>query len=252
VPISTGWVVVPHGSCVVVTTWLRMGSMTTSDRGVQNPPLDGWARRRERVSRHIERCALELIASKGPDSVTVEAMADAAGVSERTFFRYFRTRDDVMSAFPNRGNRALAARVVARPASESVLEAFMGALREAQEAPAHGQGSPVDEDWPIDQDWLLLWGKARQNWPLDSPAPYMIATFAEAIAERLGVPVGDPEVGIMATVISNVTWAAFRRWLQGGAAETFNVVVEDSFAALHRLIEHVGKPVEEPSRRQRS
>jgi AcrR family transcriptional regulator len=179
-------------------------------------------------------------------------MANAAGVSERTFFRYFRTREDIMSAFPDRGNRALAARVVARPASEGVLEAFMGALRDAQGAPANGQDPPIDEDWPIDQDWLFLWGRARQNWPLDSPAPYMIVTYAEAIAERLGVPVGDPEVGIMATVISNVIWAGFRRWLQGGGVETLNVVVEDSFAALHRLIEDVGKPAEETPRRRRS
>jgi AcrR family transcriptional regulator len=209
---------------------------TATNFGAEAPRSDGWARRRERVSRHIERSALELIASKGPENVTVEELAAAAGISVRTFFRYFRTRDDVMSALPNRTNRALVARVVARPASEGVLEAFIGAIREAQDVP------PNHQDPSIDEGGLFLWGRARQHWPVDFPASYMIVTYAEAIAERLGVPADDLDVQVMATAIANVMWLAFRHWLETGGDESFNVVVEHCFRVLAGLNEQVGKP----------
>jgi AcrR family transcriptional regulator len=203
--------------------------MTTPEPEVNPPSVDGWAQRRARVSRHIERSALELIAARGPENVTVEEMAEAAGISVRTFFRYFRTREDVMSALPNRANRALAARVVSRPASEGVLVAFMAAVKDTQPVPTEGG------DVPIDDELMILWGKARQHWPVDSPAAWMITTYAGAIAERMGTPVDDPVVEVMATAIANVMWVAFRRWLQSGGAMPFNEVVEECFTVLAQL-----------------
>src|ERR1700728_1464761 len=219
--------------------------MATRKLGTEVPRTDGWARRRERVSRHIERTALELIAAKGPDTVTVEEMADAAGISVRTFFRYFRTREDVMSALPNRANRGLVARVVARPPSEGVLEAFIGAVREVQ-------GTPADEQrLAVDEQMMFLWGRARQHWQLDAPASQMIGTYGEAIAERLGLSPDDLDVRIMATAIANVMWVAFRQWLASGGDESFNVVVEHCFTVLAQLNDRVNRPEARTTSRRR-
>src|SRR3954453_7862328 len=49
--------------------------------------------------RRIADAARELFASQGYERTTVEAIAERAGVARRTFFRYFRSKDEVI--FPD-------------------------------------------------------------------------------------------------------------------------------------------------------
>src|SRR5690242_16564967 len=49
--------------------------------------------------RQIASTALDLFIANGYDETTVDAIADAAGVSRRTFFHYFRSKDQVV--FPD-------------------------------------------------------------------------------------------------------------------------------------------------------
>src|ERR1700759_2906087 len=104
------------------------------------PRPNGWELRRERVSRHLERTALTLFAQEAPEDVTVERIAAAAGISMRTFFRYFGSRDEGLAALPRSLIEPLCARVRARPAHESVIEAFSAAVQETQT----GTGDDVD------------------------------------------------------------------------------------------------------------
>ena len=193
------------------------------------PRNDGWAKRRQRVASHIERTALEMIAAEGAESVTVGQIASAAGISMRTFFRYFSTRDEVMAALPQRLVEELCLLVAARPDSESVLEAFMGAMHDAR-------------DEPVDEDVVLLWGKARRHWPMDAPGGIMIASYKKAIADRIGAPLEDLRVEVMATAIGSVMWTAFLRWLASDGARPLMTIMEESFTMLVELNEHAGPP----------
>jgi AcrR family transcriptional regulator len=59
---------------------------------MSNPPA---ARRRNvaETTAAIERAAVGLVAEHGYDAVTVDMVCEAAGVSQRTFFNHFKTKD---------------------------------------------------------------------------------------------------------------------------------------------------------------
>src|ERR1700716_1341530 len=53
---------------------------------------------RQRTRAALLRAAEQLFADQGFHSTTVHAIAEAAGVTERTFFRYFASKADLVSA----------------------------------------------------------------------------------------------------------------------------------------------------------
>ncbi|HEX9190161.1 MAG TPA: TetR family transcriptional regulator [Vicinamibacteria bacterium] len=86
------------------------------------------ARKHEVVREALRLAAEELIASRGYEKVTVADVARAAGVSRRTYFRYFETKEDVVVAGGDRFADGLLAAVAARPAREAPLRAIRNAL----------------------------------------------------------------------------------------------------------------------------
>jgi AcrR family transcriptional regulator len=55
------------------------------------------SRKRQLVRDAIYEAAIDLFATKGFDETTVEELAEAAGISRRSFFRYFETKDDLLA-----------------------------------------------------------------------------------------------------------------------------------------------------------
>lgn len=81
----------------------------------------------------LARTAIELFAEKGYDNTTLEEVATAAGISRRTLFNYFRSKEDLaLSSLAEQGE-LIAARLAERPADEdpwtALREAF-GVLEE--------------------------------------------------------------------------------------------------------------------------
>ena len=60
------------------------------------PTTDLRTRRRLATERDLHEAALQLMAQRGFVATTVDEIVAAAGVSQRTFFRYFATKEDVV------------------------------------------------------------------------------------------------------------------------------------------------------------
>lgn len=82
---------------------------------------------------------MALFLERGFDATTVDQIAEAAGISRRSFFRYFETKEDVvLGDLAALGERVRAA-LEARPAEESAwiaLRAALLTLREPEQEPA--------------------------------------------------------------------------------------------------------------------
>jgi AcrR family transcriptional regulator len=85
-------------------------------------------RKKLATRRALEETALRLFAEKGFDQVTVEEIAEAVGVSSRTFFRYFGSKEDLLLGPMLEVRHVLEAALAERPADEPVLEALRRAL----------------------------------------------------------------------------------------------------------------------------
>jgi mycofactocin system transcriptional regulator len=78
--------------------------------------------------RELELVALRLFTERGFDATTVEDIATAAGVSRRTFFRYFETKTDVLWPAFDREVAALRRAFDTMPADTSLLDAIRRAV----------------------------------------------------------------------------------------------------------------------------
>ena len=97
---------------------------------------DGGLRERKKAATKeaLHAVALRLFADRGFQATTVADIAAAANVSERTFFRYFDSKedvvlDDVMRALPD-----FEGAIHSRPATESALVALRQALSDLAQA----------------------------------------------------------------------------------------------------------------------
>jgi AcrR family transcriptional regulator len=72
--------------------------------------------------------ALQLADEHGPDKVTVEAITEVAGVSPRTFFNYFSTKEEAILGVQRVDESPLRDALVSRPADEAPLEALRAAF----------------------------------------------------------------------------------------------------------------------------
>ncbi|HEY1179882.1 MAG TPA: TetR family transcriptional regulator [Phytomonospora sp.] len=75
-------------------------------------------RMRQLVSTELTEAALRLMAADGFEAVTIDQIAAAAGVSRRTFFRHYASKEDVVVRFLTDMGADITATLTARPAGE--------------------------------------------------------------------------------------------------------------------------------------
>ncbi|MCU1691565.1 MAG: hypothetical protein JWM64_656 [Frankiales bacterium] len=165
-----------------------------------------WERRRRVIRREIEECGLELLAERGFDDVSIEDIAVAAGISPRTFFRYFATKDELVMAMPLRAAEAMCEAVAARPAGEGLLDAWR----------AVATGGTTWRD-PADVREALQFRRVLAHSPELSDRflrnRVLLEPFVAVIAQRMEVdPATDLRPEVYATAVQGALNAAMQRW----------------------------------------
>ena len=78
--------------------------------------------------RELRLIALRMFAERGFDATTIEQVAAEAGVSERTFFRYFATKASVLWAEFETEVETIRAELAAVPGDVPMMDAIRGAV----------------------------------------------------------------------------------------------------------------------------
>jgi len=192
------------------------------------PLLDRRERRRRATREEISRAAIELVAERGLDKVTVEAIAERADIGYRTFFNYFTSKEEALveSGQP-RAERIIAA-LASRPADEPPLEALRVALLAEFSDFEHSR-----------QDLCARLSIVEANPAL---LPYFTAqivvterAIVDEIARRTGL---DSERDLYPHLLAAVAGTALRtcliRWRAAGAPGSPQPLLAEAFDALAR------------------
>lgn len=99
-------------------------------------------RKKQRTRLALIDAALELFLSQGYEATTIDEIVAAVEVSQRTFFRYFATKEDVVTSFLSEHDRVLQEALAARPPGERPFTALFEALRVVLRTIA--EGDPAD------------------------------------------------------------------------------------------------------------
>jgi AcrR family transcriptional regulator len=87
-------------------------------------PATLWDRTRQLASQEILETALRLFTEQGYDETTIAQIAREAGVSQRTLFRYFGTKEDLLGGNQRRFGQVLTDTISEQPAEVGVWEAL--------------------------------------------------------------------------------------------------------------------------------
>jgi AcrR family transcriptional regulator len=91
-------------------------------------------RKQELVRAELANAAWELFGKNGYEDTTVAEIAAAAGVSRRTFFRYYASKEDVLTETTDEVAEAMLAAMAERPRDEAPLVSIERALIPVVEA----------------------------------------------------------------------------------------------------------------------
>lgn len=175
------------------------------------------------VEDRLRAAALELFAELGFEQTTVAQLAARAGVTERTFYRYFTDKREVLFAGSERLQQEMVAAVRSAPSGSLVSELVptaldaLGQLFTAERRPYARRRQAVLQAQPALQERELL------------KLASLKAALAEAIAER---DVDPERAALAAEVAVGVFSVSFGRWL---AAEEDSDLVALQRAALAEL-----------------
>jgi AcrR family transcriptional regulator len=178
-----------------------------------------------RTKRALQQAALELFAKNGYDPTTTEEIAEQAGVSPRTFFRYFPTKESVLFVGDRGWLQSLTRQLLAEPAWLSDIKALRRALAAFTPRLAAARRSFILYERAIASSPVLR-GAAYDNLEDD------IRTLADGIAARRGLEAPDEECSLLAAITLTTYRRALRQWQSGPANADLRRVVEEEFELL--------------------
>lgn len=173
----------------------------------------------------LQKAAMELFQEHGYDRTTVEEIAARAGLTERTFFRYFNDKREVLFSGSSHLEKLIVDGIAAASPSAPPLDVVVSALEtltpmfEERRAHARKRQALVSQHAELRERELIK-----------------MATLASAVAESLhqrGVPA--PTSRLIAEAGIALFKSAFERWVADSKKHDFTHHLRGAHAELRQL-----------------
>lgn len=185
-------------------------------------------RKQQVVQDAIWNAAIDLFGEKGFDETTVDDIASAAGVSQRTFFRYFASKSDLMGQGMQTYGELLRTAIKASVKSAGAFEVLRGAVLNVAATVA---------SYPRTRDVIAVVSKypaARdaQQSRMAEVEQNVAQAFASRMKKNRENQLASRLLAALTLTILNET---MRLWFNSGARE-ISIVAEQVIAKLSSLV----------------
>ena len=177
--------------------------------------------------RRMQDAALELFGERGYARTTAAEVAERAGLTERTFFRHFPDKREVLFADNDLRDR-LAAAVAAAPEGTAPLEAITAGLDAVAEE-LQGRREAV-----VRRARIIAAHTELQERELKKLASWSDAL--ESVLRGRGLP--GPAAKLLAEVSVAVFRAAYQRWLDEGLERELVATIHQTLVELGDFVGH--------------
>lgn len=173
----------------------------------------------------LVQAALELYGERGFDDTTVAEIAQRAGLTERTFFRYFADKREVLFWGSAAMQDLMVSTVVDAPASAAPIDAIAAAVAAA--------GSIIEERAEFSRRRNTI---VAANASLHERELIKLASLAAALTDALGRRgVGAVTAALAAEAGIAVFRVAVERWVHDADGRTLPQIVDELFDELRAV-----------------
>jgi AcrR family transcriptional regulator len=173
----------------------------------------------------LEQAAMALYSEQGFEKTTVAEIAERAGLTERTFFRHFADKREVLFSGAGEFQELIIGNVGNAPESLAPIDAAAEGLQAA--AALLGQR----EEFARQRQEIIA-----ANAELQERELIKFASLSAALADTLrGRGVTDPAASLTAEVAMAVFKTAFERWIDQPGDRDFPQLIRDSLDQLTAL-----------------
>ena len=173
----------------------------------------------------LEQAALELFRERGFEQTTTAEIAKRAGLTERTFFRHFADKREVLFGGAARFQERVVGSVAAAPAGVPPIDAVAAGL---DAVAGHLQDLRTHS--------IARYAVITATPELQERELIKLASLASAVAETLrtrGVP--EPAASLSAEAGIAAFKVAYERWVEGGQEQELGDLIRDSLRALNAV-----------------
>ncbi len=173
----------------------------------------------------LVRAAIELFAERGYEEATVAEIAARAGVTERTFFRHFSDKREVLFAGGQALQDVIVAAAAAAPPDADPVEAAMQGVRAA--------GGVLEERREFARHRSAV---IAANPELRERELMKLAAYGAALAGVLRARgVSEPAAVLAAELAMAVFRIAFERWAESDGGDSLEQFVDAALGELRAL-----------------